>query len=364
MASTLATISCAGYLSAVAQDKDSKACEEALQKLATELRQACEGIGFFYLTGFEALLPRELCIRALKAARDAHALDDEVKREWLLDDADSGFMPAGATTRWGSLGQPPLPISNGTVEAVLLWGNGPPWSKREIKEFDENFMPPESCAAAGLHRDAWVKDVKEYYCCVRRLAAALLPAYAVALKMPPDFFDGKFDHACWCIRMNFYPPPDTSKPIVGIPPHADGDFATFLLTDDQPGLSVQRADQEWVHIKALPEGAEDFAMIVNSGNSLQRLSNGRWPSTMHTASCFTTKARYSIPFFWSPDVDVVIEPLEPWITEHGALYASRASGKVESSGEVGVHAKRDPLRSDDRAKSFQIALAKEEFTAV
>ena len=87
-----------------------------------------------------------------------------------------------------------------------------------------------------------------------------------------------------CIRLNYYPPPpDISSPEIGILPHADGDFATFLLTDDQPGLSLLQTDQEWMHIHSLPKGEKEFGMLVNSGNVLARLSNGTWPSTMHTA---------------------------------------------------------------------------------
>ena len=105
-------------------------------------------------------------------------------------------------------------------------------------------------------------------------------------------------------------------------------------------------------------------MIVNSGNSLNRLSNGVFPSTMHSASSYTSKTRFSIPFFWSPGVDVVIEPLHPWVTdERRAKFPARASGKVESSGQLGVDAKRDPLRNDDRAESFKISAAAASFQA-
>ena len=110
----------------------------ALEKLAAELHDACAGIGFYYMEGFDEILPASLCARMLDAARDAHAAPDAVKEQWLLDDADSGYMPQGATTRWGSLGRPQLPIHDGKNEAVLLWGHGPPWSARSIGEFEEN----------------------------------------------------------------------------------------------------------------------------------------------------------------------------------------------------------------------------------
>merc|ERR1712183_354084 len=99
------------------------------------------------------------------------------------------------------------------------------------------------------------------------------------------------------------------------------------------------------------------SLLVNSGNTLMRLSNGRFPSTMHTASCLTTgpgaRARTSVPFLWSPSVDVVVEPLPTFVTEeHPAQYTAKASGNVYSSGRVGTAALADPERSDARADTF------------
>ena len=213
-------------------------------------------------------------------------------------------------------------------------------------------MPPEA-ALPG-----WAETVAEYYRAVRTLATELLPVYARALRVDKTHFDGQFDRPCWCIRLNHYPPPDGSGAALGIPPHADGDFTTFLLTDDQPGLSLQRADGEWVHLKEPPRAGAPHSMLVNSGNSLQRLSNGAFPSTMHTASCYRPgKPRFSVPFFWSPSVDAVIEPLAPWVTaDCPSKYEARSSGKVESSGKVGFKIV-DPLRKDARADTFDIAAA-------
>ena len=89
-----------------------------------------------------------------------------------------------------------------------------------------------------------------------------MPIYAVALGMERSFFAaGQFDEPCWCIRMNCYePPPAGAAASIGIAPHADGSLITLLLTDDQPGLSVQSADGEWLHISALPDGEREFAV--------------------------------------------------------------------------------------------------------
>ena len=83
----------------------------------------------------------------------------------------------------------------------------------------------------------FVDAVRAYTAGVEALARALLPAYALALQQPPDFFKNHFDKPCWAFRLNHYPPP-SELGMEGIPPHADGDLCTFLLQDGEPGLSL------------------------------------------------------------------------------------------------------------------------------
>lgn len=327
----------------------------ALETFATNLRKACEGPGFYFLEGFEQLVPEQLCRELLAAAAGAHCLPADAKQYWLLNASDSGYMPIGATTRWGSAGRPTLPEHDGMNEAVLFWGNGPPWvtPERQLQSVLENQFPGEKLLPG------FQTTVAAYQAAVEELARALLPAYALALEEAPDFFSGKFDRPCWALRLNHYPPTDGKE--VGIPAHADGDFCTLLLQDDQPGLSILRStDGQWV--QAPTRG--DFSMLVNSGNHLARLSNGRFPSTMHSASCLAcgpdARARQSVAFFWSPSIDVVVEPLPSFVSkECPARYDGKRSGNIYSSGRVGRLAETDPERHDDRADTFQHPSTKE-----
>lgn len=322
--------------------------EGALEAFAKGLRAASEGIGFYFLEGYEAILPESLALGVLKAASVAHALPQEAKEAWWMDKSDSGFLPVGATTKWGSNGRPPLPESENASDAVIIWGNGPPWvpPSRQLTCFAENNLLPDA-VLPGFR-----ETTSAYLEAIEQLARAMLPAFALALEQDASFFDGKFDKPCWCLRLNHYPPTDGGE--VGVTPHADGDFCTFLLQGDQQGLSVLRStDGEWAPVPA----RGSHSMVVNTGNSLMRLSNGRFPSTMHTASCTSSgpgaRARFSVPFFWSPSVDVVIEPLPAFITEEcPSQYDGRASGNVESSGRVGFAARKDSSRSDARADTF------------
>lgn len=74
-------------------------------------------------------------------------------------------------------------------------------------------------------------------------------------------------------------------------------------------------------------------LTVASIHCAQMLSNGLFPSTMHTASCLAAdRSRFSVPFFWSPSQHVVIEPLPHFITaDRPAQYQATASGGVNPS---------------------------------
>jgi len=324
--------------------------EGALEHLAEELRHACQTVGFYFLVNYEAVLPDSLVSDMLLVARDAHGLPKDVKEQWVLNDSDSGYMPVGATTRWGSSGRPTLPIHEGVNNAVLFWGNGPPWVPKDKQLSclaENNFLPdkllPRFREVVTAYKDA-----------VQKLARALLPAYALALQQKQDFFNDKFVKPCWALRLNHYPPTNGSE--IGVPPHADGSFCTFLLQDDQPGCSVLRSsDNQWV----LAPAPGKSSMLVNTGNSVMRLSNGLFPSTMHSASCLSTgdnaRARISVPFFWSPSVDVIIEPLSAFVTpERPAQFSAKESGNVPASGRVGTqsHGIVDADTIDRRSDTF------------
>lgn len=66
------------------------------------------------------------------------------------------------------------------------------------------------------------------------------------------------------------------------------------------------ADSRWrTHV--IEAIGEDTLMLVNLGNIMKRWSNDRFLSTPHGVLNDTGKDRYSIAFFYSPNVDSVIE---------------------------------------------------------
>ena len=135
-------------------------------------------------------------------------------------------------------------------------------------------------------------------------ARRLLPAVAVALDLPSDWFDAAFQQSQFSFRLSHYPPVAAAANQFGIAPHTDSNFMTFLAQTDVPGLQVRMPSGEWLDVPFVPG-----SFAVNSGDMMKRWTNGRFKSTPHRALPPVGRHRYAIPFFLGPRFDWVIECL-------------------------------------------------------
>ncbi len=103
-----------------------------------------------------------------------------------------------------------------------------------------------------------------------------------------------------------YPPqpPQAPDDLYGSAPHTDFGCLTLLAQDDVGGLEVMTPDGRWIAAPPMKG-----AFVVNVGDMLHRMSNGRLRSTPHRVINRTGRERYSVPFFFDPHVSTVIEPL-------------------------------------------------------
>ena len=73
---------------------------------------------------------------------------------------------------------------------------------------------------------------------------------------------------------------------------------------------MRNADNEWITAPPVPE-----TFIINLGDLMARWTNGTYSSNMHRVKNNTSqKDRYSIPFFYSPNPDAVIDAIPTCIT--------------------------------------------------
>ncbi|GAB4827740.1 hypothetical protein Ancab_034626 [Ancistrocladus abbreviatus] len=90
-----------------------------------------------------------------------------------------------------------------------------------------------------------------------------------------------------------------------------------LQTEQVQGLQVIK-DEKWVPVDPIPN-----AFVINVGDQLQVLSNGRYKSVHHRVVTNKDKTRISMAMFCGPNMDTIIGPMEELIDDqHPLLYRS------------------------------------------
>uniref|UniRef100_A0ACD5XK14 Uncharacterized protein n=1 Tax=Avena sativa TaxID=4498 RepID=A0ACD5XK14_AVESA len=251
------------------------------------LRLACEEWGFFQVVnhGIEG----ELLDGMEKAAREFFALPLEEKQRYPM--APGGIQGYGHAFVFSDdqkldwCNMLALGVSPASIRRPALWPTTP-----------------------ALFSDTLVRYSAE----VRALCAVLLAHVAETLGLAPGTFEGMFggEAAVQAVRMNFYPPCPRPDLVLGLSAHSDGSAVTVLQQDaGRVGLQVRRGDA-WVPVHPVPR-----ALVINLGDSLEVLTNGRYKSVEHRAVTSGEHDRLSIVTFYAPAYDVEMGPLPELVAD-------------------------------------------------
>jgi len=127
------------------------------------------------------------------------------------------------------------------------------------------------------------------------------------------------------LRVLHYPPipGDAGPECVRSAAHEDINFITILVAAKGAGLQLLDRDGTW-----LPVETAQSNLIVDSGDMLQRLTNGVIPSTTHRVvnPDGPNVSRYSMPFFMHPTSATSLEVLPSCIGE-GAKFPPITAGE-------------------------------------
>jgi len=141
------------------------------------------------------------------------------------------------------------------------------------------------------------------------LGVRLMRLSAEALGLPADYFDTWYSPMQHKLRLAYYPEQITD-PVPGqLRNAAHTDFAgfTILMQDSAPGgLQVLMPDGNWIDV---PSAAG--ALVINTGDLLQRWTNDRWISNVHRVvnppiERRGSSRRLSVVFFTGPRDDAEI----------------------------------------------------------
>ncbi|KAM3256546.1 hypothetical protein ACQJBY_049160 [Aegilops geniculata] len=174
--------------------------------------------------------------------------------------------------------------------------------------------------------DKWPKiptDLREatekYACQLISLCQVLLKAMSCSLGLEEDYLHNAFggsDGISATMRVNYYPRCPQPELTLGLSSHSDPGGITLLLTDDNvEGTQVRKGDA-WVTVQPVPG-----SFLVNVGDQIQILSNGRYRSVEHRALANSDKERFTIAFFCNPRGDLPVAPASELVgPDSPALY--------------------------------------------
>ncbi|GJR53446.1 feruloyl CoA ortho-hydroxylase 1-like protein [Tanacetum coccineum] len=111
------------------------------------------------------------------------------------------------------------------------------------------------------------------------------------------------------INLNYYPKCPNPELTVGVGRHSDVSTLTILLQDEIGGLYVRNMDtMKWIHVPPV-----SGSLVINVGDALQIISNGKYKSVEHRVSANGSSNRISVPIFVNPRPSDVIGPLQELI---------------------------------------------------
>ncbi|MEM6523018.1 MAG: 2-oxoglutarate and iron-dependent oxygenase domain-containing protein [Bacteroidota bacterium] len=197
--------------------------------------------------------------------------------------------------------------------------------------------------------NVWVDEVPdlkgiglEVYQRLERTGIEMLRAIALYLRLPENYFDDKVKNGNSILRPIHYFPiknvDSVPEDAVRAAEHGDINLITLLMGASADGLQVLRRDGKWIPITALPD-----QLVVNVGDMLERLTNGKLKSTIHRVvnppKELLSTSRYSIPFFMHPRSEMRLDCLPECIDEqHPKKYNDITAGEFlnERLAEIGL----------------------------
>ena len=261
-----------------------------VQKFGDALKE----FGFVAVEGHG--VSRDLIYGAYGAFQDFFALEDDVKRQY---ENAAGGRKRGYTS---------FGVEHAKDNA-----------KPDLKEF---FHLGREDRAEGVTANLWPQaeapQVKaagsDLFEAMDACAQTMLEAVSIYLGCEPDFLPEMARGGDSIVRVIHYPVCDgfDEPGKMRAAQHEDINLMTLLPESTESGLELLTREGEWLPIHAI-EGQ----MIVDTGDMMQRITNGLLPATTHRVvnPAGEPTPRYSMSFFVHPRPEVMLEVLDVCLAE-------------------------------------------------
>ncbi|KAK9673269.1 hypothetical protein RND81_12G156800 [Saponaria officinalis] len=264
--------------------------------LVENIARASEEYGLFLISNHG--IPHEVCESMLSAVTNLFHLPPEAKSVLVSDDPTKDVRIANHYRKVEHNGDG---VQKG--KKFSMWSEvfKHPWHPT-----DDGFTallpsdPPE-------YRTAVTRYAKE----LGVLMSRLLSLMSQGLGLESDYLLKVLGTNPLCrAQANYYPPCSNPDLTLGLGVHTDRDALTVVLpSPNVEGLQIMK-DDKWIAVDPVPN-----ALVVNLGDQLQVLSNGRYKSVLHRVVTNEHQRRVSLALFYGPDKDAFIGPIKNLIDE-------------------------------------------------
>ncbi|CAD6242170.1 unnamed protein product [Miscanthus lutarioriparius] len=259
-----------------------------MEKLETEetatameiIRDACENWGFFELLNHGI----------------SHELMDEVERLTKAHYAsfrEAKFQEFAARTL--EAGDKGADVKDVDWESTFFVRHLPASNLADLPDVDDHYR----------------QVTKQFASEIQKLSEKLLDLLCENLGLEPGYLKSAFagsNGPTFGTKVSAYPPCPRPDLVDGLRAHTDAGGIILLFQDDQvSGLQLLK-DGEWVDVPPIRH-----AIVVNIGDQLEVITNGRYKSVMHRVLTRPDGNRMSIASFYNPGADAVIFPAPAFV---------------------------------------------------
>ncbi len=260
------------------------------RKVALEICAAMTDVGFMSLTNLP--IDQTLIATTFQTAANFFAQPDEIKNQ-------SGYHSAAENFGYQGIGLESLDPASGKVDQkeTFTLRNAP----RQAAD-DDRWPDPE-----------FRGTINEFYRQALNAAHAIQRLISEVLEVEEDFFINLHQGENVTLRLLHYPeiPAGQDSEDMGAGAHTDYGMLTLLFQHGVGGLEVQSAEGHWQ-----PVAPDPNAVVINTGDLMERWTNGRFRSTPHRVRQIAgNPERFSIALFVDPDSAAPIEVLRSCLAD-------------------------------------------------